>query len=136
MAPINEEEAVEIQYQEYERPIRIINEKAWRVTTHVSTLEKISEKWLNFIERIPIEKKDGEEKKYEVMSKEKEGILELIEDGREAIVTLDMLKEDLKVASLQRARTVERIRESVESTRPGIKTMIRRNQAEKPVTPW
>lgn len=41
------------------------------------------------------------ETKYQAMVEEKGGILGLIEDGKETIITLDMMKEDLQTGTSQ-----------------------------------
>ncbi|KAL3982368.1 hypothetical protein ACH3XW_46890 [Acanthocheilonema viteae] len=83
--------------QQYETRARIIKEKLMRLERYVGTLEKINDKWLEYIQRVP-KSQTKEEEKYEEMANDDRGILNLIDIATDTIVTLSMHKDDAELA--------------------------------------
>ncbi|KAL3997324.1 hypothetical protein ACH3XW_10390 [Acanthocheilonema viteae] len=94
----NQQLTVEELCQQYETRARIIKEKLMRLESYVGTLEKINDKWLEYIQRVPKSQKKEEEEKYEEMANDDGGILNLIDIATDTIITLSMHKDIAELA--------------------------------------
>uniref|UniRef100_A0AAF5PJL8 Uncharacterized protein n=1 Tax=Wuchereria bancrofti TaxID=6293 RepID=A0AAF5PJL8_WUCBA len=54
LTPLDQKSPIEILCQEYETRLRIIKEKLMRLGKYVGTLEKINDKWLEYIQQTPM----------------------------------------------------------------------------------
>uniref|UniRef100_A0AAF5Q7D4 CCHC-type domain-containing protein n=1 Tax=Wuchereria bancrofti TaxID=6293 RepID=A0AAF5Q7D4_WUCBA len=74
--------------QQHEARKRIIEERTMRLKLHISTLETINTNWIQYIQQVPATNR--KEDKYAQMIEDKRGILNLISEGKEVIITLSM----------------------------------------------
>uniref|UniRef100_A0A1I7VKV5 NAM-associated domain-containing protein n=1 Tax=Loa loa TaxID=7209 RepID=A0A1I7VKV5_LOALO len=75
---------------------KAVEEKIRRLKLYVGTLGSINEKWLE--KQKNVQKRKQKEDKYGDMVDDDKGLLNLINDGQEAIITLDMYKDEFEVA--------------------------------------
>uniref|UniRef100_A0AAF5Q2V1 Uncharacterized protein n=1 Tax=Wuchereria bancrofti TaxID=6293 RepID=A0AAF5Q2V1_WUCBA len=67
LTPLDRKSPIEVLCQQYETKARIIKEKLIRLEKYVGTLEKINDKWLEYIQQTPMSERKKEEK-YEEMA--------------------------------------------------------------------
>uniref|UniRef100_A0AAF5PLL4 DUF5641 domain-containing protein n=1 Tax=Wuchereria bancrofti TaxID=6293 RepID=A0AAF5PLL4_WUCBA len=92
--------------QQHEARKRIIEERTMRLKLHISTLETINTNWIQYIQQVPATKRKQEEDKYAQMVEDKRGILNLISEGKEVIITLSMYMNDSELV-IQRLKEGE-----------------------------
>ncbi|VDN51910.1 unnamed protein product, partial [Dracunculus medinensis] len=84
----------EIQEQ-HETRKRIINEKMMRLESYLESLETTNKEWKQYIQQISSpQKRREEEEKYAQMVDDETGILRLISDSKDVIITLKMYEKD------------------------------------------
>uniref|UniRef100_A0AAF5Q4G0 Uncharacterized protein n=1 Tax=Wuchereria bancrofti TaxID=6293 RepID=A0AAF5Q4G0_WUCBA len=106
LTPLDRKSPIEVLCQQYETKARIIKEKLIRLEKYVGTLEKINDKWLEYIQQTPMSERKKEEK-YEEMATDDRGILNLINIGTDTIITLSMYKDDTELALKRLTRSKE-----------------------------
>ncbi|VDN83618.1 unnamed protein product [Brugia pahangi] len=65
-----------------------------RLKLHIGTLETINTDWIQYIQQVPATKRQQEKDKYAQIVEDKRGILNLISEGKEVIITLNMYMDD------------------------------------------
>ncbi|MCA4774578.1 hypothetical protein IHO13_05270 [Wolbachia endosymbiont of Mansonella perstans] len=88
---------MEVQQQQYESKERIVKDKVKRLEMYASNLEMINQKWLDLIQQTTATAKKREEEKYERMVNDKQGILHMINNSKETIITLHSYCNDLEM---------------------------------------
>ncbi|VDN88969.1 unnamed protein product [Brugia pahangi] len=92
--------------QQHEAQKRIIEEKIMRLKLHIGTLETINTNWVQCIQHVPATNRKEEEDKYAKMVEDKRGILNLVSEGEEVIITLSMYMNDSELV-IQRLKEGE-----------------------------
>uniref|UniRef100_A0A1I7VB26 t-SNARE coiled-coil homology domain-containing protein n=1 Tax=Loa loa TaxID=7209 RepID=A0A1I7VB26_LOALO len=90
LTPPDQHLAVEEKQQQFELKRRTIEQKIRRLKPYDGTLRSVNEKMVG--------KRKQEEDKYADMVDDNKGLLNLINDGQEAVITLDMYKDEFEVA--------------------------------------
>ncbi|KAK6109924.1 hypothetical protein QQG55_37900 [Brugia pahangi] len=80
---------VENQYEQCKEQERKLKEK------QITTLGRINEKWLEFLQRVPAKQKEEENQRYATMVQDDQEILKLIEDGWETLLSLKLHINDI-----------------------------------------
>ncbi|EGC50146.1 gag protein [Neisseria meningitidis N1568] len=102
LSPLDQMVTKEETQRQYEARKRMIEEKIMRFELHISTLETANAEWKQYIQQLPTAtRKREEEEKYAQMVDNEKGILNLINEGKEAIIILKMYKNDCELV-LQR----------------------------------
>ncbi|KAL3997642.1 hypothetical protein ACH3XW_11730 [Acanthocheilonema viteae] len=79
----------------YEVRRRIIEDKIQRFQLCIQTLESANEKWFNYIQKsTTATKRKDDEEKYEEITKGDNGLFRILHEGKEAIITLTMYKNE------------------------------------------
>ncbi|KAL3989577.1 hypothetical protein ACH3XW_28240 [Acanthocheilonema viteae] len=88
--------------QQHEARKRIIQEKMMLLKLYLDTLEQANAEWKQYIQQVvSLSKRKEEEDKYSQMADDKKGMLNLINEGKEVMITLTMYKNDSELV-LQR----------------------------------
>ncbi|EJW72133.1 zinc knuckle family protein [Wuchereria bancrofti] len=80
--------------QQHEARKRIIEEKIMRLELYIGALETSNTKWIEHIEKATQSKKRKEEETYAKMVDDEKCILNLINEGKDTVITLIMCKND------------------------------------------
>uniref|UniRef100_A0AAF5PKV6 Uncharacterized protein n=1 Tax=Wuchereria bancrofti TaxID=6293 RepID=A0AAF5PKV6_WUCBA len=78
----------------YNLLIRILEDKLQRIQLCITTLESANDKWLNYLQQITAAKRKDEEEKYEAITKGDQGTCRVLHEGKEAMITLSMHKDE------------------------------------------
>lgn len=73
---------IEDRQDRYKQRKRTTGDKMQKIQLYVGTLEDINGKWLSYFQKIPPRQREREEKEYIVMTKDDQGILDLINVGK------------------------------------------------------
>lgn len=98
----------EIQEQ-HETRKRIINEKMMRLESYLESLETTNKEWKQYIQQISSpQKRREEEEKYAQMVDDETGILRLISDSKDVIITLKMYEKDSELILQRLEKSTEK----------------------------
>ncbi|VDM99605.1 unnamed protein product [Onchocerca ochengi] len=92
--PIDQEIADDERCEEFEDRKNIIEDMTERIELYVETLVDINNKWLDFLQKILRERQRKEEKKYTEVIEDEQGVLNLINEGKEALIVLAKYKKN------------------------------------------
>uniref|UniRef100_A0A1I7VZY4 DUF1758 domain-containing protein n=1 Tax=Loa loa TaxID=7209 RepID=A0A1I7VZY4_LOALO len=111
LSPPDLNQPLEDQKQQYEIKKKIVKDKAKRFEIYVGILETINQKWLDLIQQATKTTKKEEEEKNEKMVNDKQGILHIINNSKEAIITLNLYYDDFELALQREKLTVTKGKE-------------------------
>uniref|UniRef100_A8PGD4 Uncharacterized protein n=1 Tax=Brugia malayi TaxID=6279 RepID=A8PGD4_BRUMA len=75
---------------------RVLEDKLRRIQLCVTTLESINDKWFTYTQQIvTMKRREEEEEKYKTVTEGDQGIFQLLHEGKEAIITLTMHKDEV-----------------------------------------
>uniref|UniRef100_A8NZQ5 Gag protein n=1 Tax=Brugia malayi TaxID=6279 RepID=A8NZQ5_BRUMA len=75
---------------------RVLEDKLRRIQLCVTTLESINDKWFTYTQQIvTMKRREEEEEKYKPVTEGDQGIFQLLHEGKEAVITLTMHKDEV-----------------------------------------
>ncbi|VIP00266.1 Uncharacterized protein BM_BM17182 [Brugia malayi] len=75
---------------------RVLEDKLRRIQLCVTTLESINDKWFTYTQQIvTMKRREEEEEKYKTVTEGDQGIFQLLHEGKEAVITLTMHKDEV-----------------------------------------
>ncbi|VDM22446.1 unnamed protein product [Wuchereria bancrofti] len=98
---------VENRYEQCKEQERKLKEKQQRIEKQITTLERINEKWLESLQKVPATQRE-ENQRYARMVEDDKGILKLIEDGWETLISLKLHIEDIQATMQCLQQSMER----------------------------
>uniref|UniRef100_A0A1I7V6B5 Uncharacterized protein n=1 Tax=Loa loa TaxID=7209 RepID=A0A1I7V6B5_LOALO len=97
LTPPDQHLSVDKKQQQFELKRRTIEEKIRRLKVYVGILGSINEKWLKYIQKQKNAQKRKEEDRYADMVDDNKGLLNLINDDQEAIISLEVYKDEFEL---------------------------------------